>query len=105
MEGFRKVGTTDEIAAVEADDDGMFAWPDGFGGEDVSGDGVVVDGLVCDVVNVERVESLFDGCDQGRIHVVDEKRKGKVKPKMDNLTMGQIFDLFILILVSHTRLR
>ena len=59
---------TDEIAAMEADDDGMFAWLDGFGDEDVSSDGVVVDGLVGDVVNVERVEFLFDGCDQGRIH-------------------------------------
>ena len=59
---------TDEVAAMEADDDGTSARPDGFRDEDVGGDGVGVDLLVSGGVNIEGGKFLFDGCDDGGIH-------------------------------------
>ncbi len=70
---------TDEIAAMEADDDGKFARLDRLWDKDVGGDDMVVDGLVRDVVNVERVEFLFDGCDRGRIHAAVWQKKEQIK--------------------------
>lgn len=59
---------TDEVAAVEGDNHRMFAWLDGFGDEYVSGDGVAVDHLICEVVNIESREFCLDGCDDCWIH-------------------------------------
>ena len=53
---------------MEADDHGVFARLDVSRDQDVNCDGVVVDGLVSDVVDVESGESLVDGCDLGGIH-------------------------------------
>lgn len=61
-------GGTNEVAAMKADDDGMFARLDVFRDEDVDCDGVVVDGLVCDVLDIKSGESVLDGCDLEGIH-------------------------------------
>ena len=66
--GRRGVGRTNEIATMKADDDGMFAWLDICRDEDIDRDGVVVDGLIYDIVDVESGESVLDGCDLGGIH-------------------------------------
>lgn len=59
---------TDEVASVEGDNHGMSARPDASRDEYVGGDGVAVDGLICEVVNLESGELVFDGCDYGWIH-------------------------------------
>lgn len=59
---------TDEVASVEGNDNGMFARLNGFGDEDISFDGVAVDFLVGDVVDIKRGELVFDGCNYSRIH-------------------------------------
>lgn len=61
-------GKTDEVAAVEADDDGMSTRLNVFGDEDVSCDRVGIDGLVGDIVDIESREFLLDGCDLSGIH-------------------------------------
>lgn len=59
---------TDEVASVEADDDRMFARLNVFGDEDISGDGMAIDHLICNVVGIESGELLLDSCDYGGIH-------------------------------------
>lgn len=59
---------TYEVASVEADNHRVFAWLNGSWDEDINGDGVAVDYLIGDVVDIECGELLFDGCEHGGIH-------------------------------------
>ena len=79
VSGLRTVGEgiragTDEVASVKGNDYRMFSRRDRFRDENVGGDGVAVDYLIGEVVDVERCKLLLDGCDHGGIHVGNDVR-------------------------------
>ena len=59
---------TDEVASVKGHDYRMGSRRDRFWDENVGGDGVAVDYLIGEVVDVESRKLLLDGCDHGGIH-------------------------------------